>query len=157
MTSGATCSAPLSTIQAGRAASGTASNDPVSLRKNAQQLHFCRVCLTFYEEMCIKGYPSELEGHFLKVGGIGERHEGQRNDKMSRNCSPMGKMCFFMAAQGNKQCANNNNMKQREAGIDKREHEIEFNKNKLKKNKIKYYRNAIYTRWMCVHIPGGRS
>lgn len=100
--------------------------------------------------MCIKGYPSELEGHFLKVGGIGERHEGQRNDKM-------GKMYFFMAAQGNKQCANNNNMKQREAGIDKREHEIEFNKNKLKKNKIKYYRNAIYTRWMCVHIPGGRS
>lgn len=48
-------------------------------------------------------------------------------------------------------------MKQREAGIDKREHEIEFNKNKLKKNKIKYYRNAIYERWMCVHIPGGRS
>lgn len=82
--------------------------------------------------MCIKGYPSELEVHFLKEGGIGDRHEGQRNDKMSRNRSPMGKMYFFMAAQGNKQCANNNNMKQREAGIDEREDEIEFNKNKLK-------------------------
>ena len=46
--------------------------------KNTQQLHFCP--------------PSELEGHLFKVGGIGERREGQRNDEMSFDCSPVGKM-----------------------------------------------------------------